>query len=45
MISLAGSPIGLIITAVALYFGVQGFRHHKLLAEALQYEINMASNF
>lgn len=45
LISLGGAPIGLIMTAAALYFGVQGFRHHKLLAEALQFEINMASNF
>lgn len=45
LISLAGAPIGLIITAGALYLGVRGFRHHKLIAEALQFEINMTRNF
>jgi hypothetical protein len=42
LISIAGAPIGLIISAAAFYFAIKGFQKNKLIAEALQYEREMA---
>lgn len=44
LVSMAGAPFGLIITAIAFYFGVQSFRKYKFIAEALQFERDMTTN-
>lgn len=45
LISLAGAPIGLILTALSLYLGILGFRKYKLIAEALQFERDMTASY